>query len=146
MSLQGKIISISEDKKYAKVLVKPRVNCNGCKACAGLIKSSKAFNSECEVDAVINELNVKQGDNVVLEMTEFQGSKVAFVLYGIPIICFMIGLLIAPYFCSPFNIEVTDLCRIIGAFIGLFFSFLIILAIRKFTQKESFMMSIVEIC
>ncbi len=146
MSLQGKIISISEDKKYAKVLVKPRVNCNGCKACAGIIKSSKAFNSECEVDAYTNDFNIKQGDNVILEMTEYQGSKLAFVLYGIPIICFMLGLLIAPYFCIPFNIEVTDLCRIIGSFIGLLLSFLIILMVRKFSQRNTFIMSITEIC
>ena len=73
MSLQGKIINLSDDGKKARVLVKPSINCNGCKVCAGLIKSSKVANSECELEAFTNELQIKQGDIVKLELSEFQG-------------------------------------------------------------------------
>ena len=92
MSLKGKVISINDDGTLAKVLVKPVVNCNGCKACAGLIKNSSVANQECEIEVLTNDLQIKVDDLVKVELSEFQGSKVAFIIYGIPIIGFLIGM------------------------------------------------------
>lgn len=146
MGLQGKIISIFDDGKKAKVLVKPTQNCNGCHLCAGLIKSSNSANSECEVEAFTNNFKIKQGDIVKVELSEYQGSKVAFVLYGLPIIFFLLGMFLTPYFCGLFNVVVSDLHRVIGAFIGLFVSVLIIYIITKYSKSDTFIMSISEVC
>ena len=144
MSLQGKIISIYNDGTRAKVLVKPIPDCHGCQACAGIIKMSKAANTESEIDALTNDLDVHEGDTVKLELTEYQGSKIAFILYGIPIICFLIGMLTAPYFCNLLQIPSSDLARIIGSFSGLLISTAIIFIYLKRTNKDTFIMRISE--
>lgn len=146
MGLQGKIISIYDDGKRAKVLVKPSQNCNGCNVCAGLIKSSNSANLECEVEALTNNFDVKQGDIVKVELSEYQGSKVAFILYGLPIICFLLGMFLAPYCCSLLNVEVSDLHRVIGAFVGLFVSIILIFIITKYTKSDTFIMSVSQVC
>ena len=142
MSLQGKILDISKDGLKAKVLVKPKANCNGCKACAGLIKNSNITNSEIEVYALTNNLSLKTGDLVTVELSDYQGSKAAFLLYGIPIIGFLTGMFISPYFCNLFNISITDLIRVIAAFTGLFLSFVFVYLYMKFMNNNSFLMTI----
>ena len=145
MSLKGKIISLHDNGQKAIVLVKPIPDCHGCKACSGIIKMSKAANTESEVEAFTNNLSVHEGDTVKLELSEYQGSKVAFILYGIPIIGFITGMLISPYICNFIGIAVSDLARIIGAFSGLFISLAIIFSLLKKSNNESFMMSISEV-
>ena len=145
MSLKGKILSVYDNGLKAKVSVQPVSDCNGCQACAGLIKMSKAANTHCVVDAFTNNHSVHEGDIVKLELSEFQGSKVAFILYGLPIIFFLVGMLIAPYFCFICNIEVTDIARIICAFSSLFLSLFFIAIYSNKTKKDTFMMSISEV-
>ena len=145
MSLQGKILSFSYDKHTAKVLVKPVADCNGCKACAGLIQSSNAANSECEIEALTNYLDLKEGDIVKVEMSENQRSKAAILIYGVPLIGFLAGLFIVVSFGHLLNIVVIDLYKVIGAFIGLFISFLFIVVFFKVMKPESFIMTITEI-
>ena len=145
MSLKGKIISIFDDGIKAKVLVKPVPDCNGCQACAGLIKMSKAANTQCEVEAFTNNLSLHEGDIVKLELTEFQGSKVALILYGIPIIGFLSGMLLTPFICNTFGLQISDLARIIGAFTGLLISIIAISIYLKHSKKDSFIMTITEI-
>lgn len=145
MSLKGKIISIYNNETKAKVLVKPIPDCHGCQACAGIIKMSKAANTESEIEVSTNGLNVHEGDIVKIELTEYQGSKIALILYGIPIICFLIGMLSAPYFCNLIQIPPTDLSRIIGAFLGLISSTAIITLYLKKSNKDTFIMKISEV-
>ena len=89
---------------------------------------------------------LKQGDLVKLELSELQGSKVAFIIYGIPILFFLLGMILTPYICGLIKIEVTDFYRIIGAFLGLTISYIIILCISKYSKSDNFIMSITEIC
>ena len=145
MSLKGKIISIFDDGRKAKVLVKPIPDCHGCQACAGIIKMSKAANTESEVEAFTNNFSLNEGDIVKLELSEYQGSKVAFILYGIPIIGFILGMLITPYICSLIGIPLSDLARVIGAFSGLFISTAFIYIFLKKSNNDSFIMSISEV-
>ena len=145
MSLKGKIISINDNGIKAKVLVQPVPDCHGCQACAGIIKMSKAANSQCEIDVFTNNLTLHVGDTVKLELSEYQGSKVAFILYGIPILCFLAGMLVTPYICNTFGIPLSDLARVIGAFTGLFLSLLAIMVYIKASSKDTFMMTITEI-
>ncbi len=145
MSLKGKIVSIHDNGLKAKVLVKPIPDCHGCQACAGIIKMSKAANTESEIEALTNNFSVHEGDTVKLELTEYQGSKIALIIYGIPIIGFIIGMLITPYICNLIQIPVSDLARIIGAFSGLFISFALIIFYLKQQKKDSFIMNISEI-
>ena len=145
MSLKGKIISLDDSGLKAKVLVKPIPDCHGCQACAGIIKMSKAANIESEIEVFTNNFPVKEGDSVKLELSEYQGSKVAFIIYGIPIIFFLIGMLLTPYICNIIGIALTDLARIIGALSGLLISFVFIFYYIKRTNKDSFIMSISEI-
>ena len=145
MSLKGKIISIEDNGLKAKVLVKPIPDCHGCQACAGIIKMSKAANTQSEIEALTNNLSVHEGDTVNLELSEYQGSKIALIIYGIPIIGFLIGMLITPYICNLIQIPLTDLSRIICAFSGMFISFAVILFYVKKSHKDSFIMSISEV-
>ncbi len=144
MSLNGKVISINDDKTKAKVLVKPVLNCNGCKACAGLIKNSNVANKEYEIEVLVNNLSIEAGDFVNVELSEFQGSKVAFIIYGIPIVGFLIGMFSAPFICNIINIPISDLCRIIFAFLGLFLSFIIVFYYQKSKGSDSLCMSITK--
>ena len=145
MSLQGKILSIYNKGKYAKVSVKPVINCNGCKVCAGLIKSSTAVNDEREVEALTNNLNINVGDYVKLELSEYQGTKAALLIYGLPILGFLTGMLLAPYISIFLKIELTDLVRIVCAFAGLFISLHLLFLYLKIKKPETFMMQITEV-
>ena len=144
MSLQGKIISLLDNGQKAKVLVKPVSDCKGCQACAGLIKMSKAANTDCEVEVFTKDFDVHEGDKVKIELSEYQGSKVAFIIYGIPIIGSLAGMFSAPFICNVIGIEITDLARVIGAFSGLFISFAAILVYLKHKKSDNFIMSITE--
>ena len=144
MSLQGKIISLHDNGQKAKVLVRPVSDCKGCQACAGLIKMSKAANSECEVEVSTNNLDVHEGDSVKIELSEYQGSKVAFIIYGIPIIGFLAGMFSAPFICNILGVEITDLVRVLSAFTGLFISFAAIVVYLKHKKSDNFIMSITE--
>ncbi len=142
MSLQAKVISVSDDKIKAKVKVKPVASCNGCKACAGLIKANKNSLKEQEITVLTNDIPIKENDIVTLELTEYQGSKAALILYGVPIIGFIGGMLISPIFCSLLATQVTDGARIIGALIGFVLSILFIALYLRKNKTETFMMHI----
>ncbi len=144
MSLQGKIISLHDNGHKAKVLVKPVSDCKGCQACAGLIKMSKAANTDCEVDVLTKDFDVHEGDIVKIELSEYQGSKVAFIIYGIPIIGFLAGMFSAPLICNTLGIEISDLVRVISAFSGLFISFAAIVIYLKHKKSDNFVMSITQ--
>ncbi len=142
MSLQAKVISIIENGKKARVKVKPVANCNGCKACAGLIKANKNGLKEQEITVLTNNIEIAENDLVNLELTEYQGSKAAIILYGIPIVGFIGGMLIAPFICSFLSIPITDVSRIIGAGIGFALSVIIIMFYSRSKNSEAFMMHI----
>lgn len=142
MSLQGKVLSVYNNGKYAKVLVKPVIDCNGCKVCAGLLKNSASSREEREVEALTNGYEIKQGDFVKLELTEYQGTKAAILIYGLPILGFMIGILLAPYFSNIFQIEVNDLIRVVCAFAGLVVSLLMVFIYLRLKKPETFMMQV----
>lgn len=144
MSLKGKIIDIIDEGKKARVLVKPVSNCNGCKACAGIIKSSKVVNEEFEIEVLTNNFEIKKGDHVKVELNEYQGSKVAILIYGLPIIGFLIGMFSSPYICSLFHIGINDLIRVICSFIGLFLTFICLFIYFKHNKSNSFIMFITD--
>lgn len=144
MSLQGKILLVESNR--AKVLVKPVANCNGCKACAGLIKASNAAQSEQVIDAFTNNLPVNKDNIVKLELKEGTGSLAALILYGIPMISFISGMLLAPYICEMLGLQSTDIMRALFAFIFLFLSFYVVYKIWGNKNKPSnLIMTITEI-
>ena len=142
MSLQAKVISILENGKKARVKVKPVSNCNGCKACAGLIKANKNGLKEQEITVLTNNFEISENDIVNIELTEYQGSKAAIILYGIPIIGFMSGMFIAPFICSILSIPPTDIIRIIGAAVGFILSVIFIMFYSHSKNSDAFMMHI----
>ena len=92
-----------------------------------------------------NNFEIKEDDLVTLELTEYQGSKAAIILYGIPIVCFIGGMLIAPYLCSILSLPTTDVARIIGAVIGFGLSVLFIMFYSHSRNSDTFMMHISSI-
>lgn len=122
MSLKGKVLSIYDNGKRAKVLVKPVFNCNGCNACAGIIKTAQSNKESYEIEVLVEDSNLSPHDVIELEMPEYQGSKVAVILYGIPILGFLLGIFFANYIARLLNFQQSDLVMIIGAFSGLFIS------------------------
>ncbi len=143
MSLIGNIIAIKDNKAIVKV--KPVANCNGCKTCALLLKNNSTFNEEREIEAAFSDEKYQIGDRVKLELSEGRGLTAAVILYGIPIIAFMSGLLLSPSICRFFTIKVTDLAQAVIAFIFLAISFLLVYFIlRRTNSSGQFLMTITE--
>lgn len=143
MSLIGNIIAIKDNTAIVKV--KPVANCNGCKTCALLLKNNSSFNEEREIEATLKGDEYQVGDKVKLELSEGRGSTAALILYGIPIIAFMTGLLLSSSICEFLSIPISDLAQAITAFIFLTISFLIVYFIlRRTSSSRHFLMTITE--
>lgn len=81
----GKVISINGEE--ATVTFERSSMCNHCKACG--IKDEKTMEA-----CVLNDVNAKTGDSVVVEMDSRTIVKASFIAYVIPLVFFLLGLVV----------------------------------------------------
>lgn len=92
LKTQGVVVAVEGD--YARVEYTPQSACGGCQSASGCGTSalSKLFSSTSSAPVtVINQLNAKVGDRVVLTLDESIVVRHAFMAYGLPLIGLFTG-------------------------------------------------------
>jgi sigma-E factor negative regulatory protein RseC len=114
-------IVIEANAEIAKVKLNRHNSCSSCGLCRG---------ADAEVLDVQNILDTKPGQRVILEFKEVNMLKAAVIIFALPLIAIMAGLLLGYYFSLVFEISII-LSMTIGA---VFFGLLAVLVIKHFDK------------
>jgi len=100
---------------------KPCGLCGQVRGCGNSIWG-KIFSHRSGQIETLNNLNAKQGDYVILGIDETLMLKSSLMLYGVPILCMFLGMVIA----NSFVKEMNDFYSLVGAVTGLFLGVVVI--------------------
>jgi len=141
MSLNGKVISVTEN--HAVVEVTPRPECQGCHACTGLLDGEKRSSTR-QIKVLKNNFDVQENDQVAVDLNPGHGSIAAILIFGIPILAFLAGLTGAPFICDYFSLPVSDIYRLFSGFILMAGAFLCLAFFSRSSLAEKLSMRITE--
>ncbi|MCL2874090.1 MAG: SoxR reducing system RseC family protein [Defluviitaleaceae bacterium] len=125
---------VSASKESAVVKLKRSEACAKCKACtAGLMKHEMIINAK-------NLCNAKEGDYVNIELESSEFLKAVFIMYGIPCVFFISGVLLGYYILPIIGVQgdVELLSFLIGATL-MIAAFLLIKRKENRLRKENHM-------
>lgn len=126
MKKLGHVVKIKDGMAY--VAVERQEACGGnCEACGGC-----AGQENVSIVEVRNEIGAKEGNTVVLEAPESQLLKYTALMYTVPLIAFIIGLLVSIYLFQSMNIEKYELYSFL---VGLVFIGLSVVLIKLFDEN-----------
>ena len=123
----AKVISIKNNK--AKVRVERTTACKDCGMCA-------FKKDDLHIDLVVdNKYNAKEGDTVYVKITDASPSKIAFIVYGIPLVLLFVGLFIGKAINGALfnNVEIEEI--VFGA-IGMAIGLVLVRIIDKITKNK----------
>lgn len=126
MNQQGYIIEIVDDIT-AKLKLKRHSACASCGKCA---TTSEEKDIIVEVD---NSIGAKIGDRVEVNMETINVLKAAFIVYTIPLIALLIGIIGTFYGLKVANFNGN--IEIISAIVGLIFTIIVFLILKKNDKK-----------
>lgn len=126
MNQQGYIIEIVDDIT-AKLKLKRHSACASCGKCA---TTSEEKDIIVEVD---NSIGAKIGDRVEVNMETINVLKAAFIVYTIPLIALLIGIIGTFYGLKAVNFNGN--IEIISAIVGLIFTIIVFLILKKNDKK-----------
>lgn len=121
------------DKENVLIEVQRQAECGSCSVKAGCGKSllDNVFKNKNIELSILNTVNAKENDNVVVGLNETMFVRVSFFLYVIPLLC-MITLSAVV---NSLNVsESSELYTILAGFIGLFFGAYLTRFFLKFTK------------
>ena len=126
MNEQGYIVEIV-DSVTAKLKLKRHSACASCGKCA---TTSEEKDIIVEVD---NTIGAKVGDRVEVNMETINVLKAAFIVYTIPLIALLIGTVGTFYILNAINFNRN--IEIISAIVGLIFTIIVFLILKKNDKK-----------
>ena len=126
MNQQGYIVEIV-DSVTAKLKLKRHSACASCGKCA---TTSEEKDIIVEVD---NTIGAKVGDKVEVNMETVNVLKAAFIAYAIPLVALLLGTVGTFYSLKAVN--VTSNVEFISGLVGLIFTFISFLILRKNDKK-----------
>ncbi|NLI89751.1 MAG: SoxR reducing system RseC family protein [Epulopiscium sp.] len=121
MAQIGKVDSIKNDNIFVKVIREEA--CAHCKMCTTGINEGK----ECIIEAV-NKCNAKVGDVVEIDVQPNYFLRATAIMYGIPLIVLFLAIGISLGVLESKGVAAAE---VISAFIGVFFTAIVYLAINK---------------
>ncbi|MFI3163551.1 MAG: SoxR reducing system RseC family protein [Bacillota bacterium] len=117
---------VKADKKNIKIRMERKSACGNCNMC-GFKQGDMHVDLNCE-----NKLGAKLGDKVEMEMEASTVLISASIVYLVPLICALVGFLIA------YLLGVSELAQFGGLMAGVAFGFLVIFIIDKLVKKTKF--------
>lgn len=121
MGEKGQVIELKEN--LAVIRMTRTEACAKCKACiAGMSKKDMIMEAD-------NECSAQVGDWVEMELRENGFFQAVLIMYGIPLIAFMAGILLGYFVVAPFVPMIDP--SVIGFGLGLLFTLLTFLWIRS---------------
>lgn len=131
----GEVIGIEND--FAKIQIKRSEACEKCGACD--MGQSKMMETMAK-----NAVSAKIGDQVELEAESVNILKASFILYGIPLIVFMVGTFLGYFIANFMGLYAWN--NLIGFIAGVIFMLISYASIKrnesKFNQDDSYQLSI----
>lgn len=141
MRQQGIVTSVL-DNSNAMVLVKRHSSCENCNAC----KMGNGEEKTIEIEA-INRISASAGQTVTVDMEHQNVLKAAFIIYVIPLVALLVGVILTSRLINTFN--VAGNVEMISALVGFIFMAVAFLVIKKkdskFRTQEEYIPVIVEI-
>lgn len=126
-------IVIASDGKIAKVQAKRHSDCESCGACPGDIAA---------IMDVHNPVDAKKGQRVIIEISETNMLKAAFIVYFLPLITAFIGFLIGRWISQKYGFPVILLE--VGASIAAFMLTLLYIKYYDRVVAKSKMMPVIK--
>ncbi len=142
MSLQGKVISVSDSDSTAVISVTPKTDCKGCHACSGLLGNEQGPPTR-QIKARVSGLQIAPGDEVIVDLNPGEGSVAAFLIFGMPMLGFFAGLFAAPQFCAFLGTEISDAWRIFSGFIGMSLAFALLALFSRSKHADRLSMRVI---
>lgn len=125
-------IVINKDGKYIDIVAMRESACGSdCSTCPAKCSESKA----CTVRA-LNSVNAQVGDRVSLEMNTKAVLSYICLVYGLPLLFFMVGVAVSSMFLKNYNSEKYQLYSLIIGIILMSIAFIIIKRIDKRSEKK----------
>lgn len=127
------------DGEYADIETKPQSSCGGCSSSSvcGTGVFSKVFGNRKTVVRVVNSLNAKVGDQVIIGLQESALSKVSLVFYLVPIVSMILLAVLGQESAIRLGYESYDLFAILGGVVGLAAGLGIVRLFAKRVQNDS---------
>jgi sigma-E factor negative regulatory protein RseC len=130
---------LSCDGDYADVETKPQSSCGGCESSGvcGAGVFSKVFGNRTTVVRILNSIQAKPGDQVVIGLQESVLSKVSFVFYIVPIVTMLLMAVLGQEMAMRLEYESYDLYAILGGVIGFILGFGLVRIFANKVQGDS---------
>ncbi|OGC41794.1 hypothetical protein A2Y85_06150 [candidate division WOR-3 bacterium RBG_13_43_14] len=127
---KGKVIKVAGD--IAEISIVPGDACRSCPACG-----SCRLNEGLRVISAYNLIKAQPGDLVKIEVAEKGGLRAAFIIFGIPIVLAITGLIISAGLIEIYRILIT----VGGLIMGLIIAKIID---RTVKTKRNFMPNVID--
>jgi len=126
------------DGEYADIETKPQSSCGGC-ASSGVCGTgvfSKVFGNRKTVVRVVNSIEAKPGDQVVVGLQESALTRVSMVFYIVPLISMIILAVVGQEMAIKLGYLSYDLFAILGGGVGLFTGLWLVRLFAKKAQQD----------
>lgn len=117
------------EKTYTIVKMERQGMCGECHACDAFYEKK-----DCTLKC-INLVGAKEGDVVELKVAEEKFLKASYIMYGLPLMGMLVGMLAGYFISKGLGALDTDIPTLIGAFIGIG---AMLIYIRVKDKKEKF--------
>lgn len=135
MGLTGKVVEKKDNWVFVEVM--PIADCQGCTTCKGLGDGEPG--KKRTVQALTNDHSPQVGDEVILDNNPGEGTIAAFLVFGFPLLGFVIGIFSTGPLLNYLGIVPRDIFLLAGGGLGLVIPWLVIWAIGEvgFVKKLS---------
>ncbi len=125
--------------EYADIETKPQGSCGGCASSevCGTSAFAKVFGNRRTVVRVVNSLDAKTGDRVIIGLQESALTRVSMIFYMVPIVLMILLALLGQELAIGFALISHDLMAIIGGAIGFIAGLGFVRMFAKKVQKDS---------
>lgn len=138
MNEYGKVVNVNDNK--ATIKIKRNSACGDCKACELGVSNLSELDIEVE-----NTMGAELGDNVRIEMQTPDLLKAAFVVYTIPLMALLAGV-VGTYFVTGKNGSPDELLMVGVGFSMMFLSgFYVKTKEKKMKEEKSFEPKMIEV-
>ena len=138
---------VAVDLKYAFVEVTKTSSCNSCNAkqACGTASISGLFRFKAPKIKIINSIDAKPGDQVIVALPENTMLTGSFMLYIVPLISMIIFAVGFDSLFGLFMLLETELVQVVGGLIGLIAGLLIVRRLSATFLSDTSMASLVKV-
>jgi sigma-E factor negative regulatory protein RseC len=121
--IEESAVVVSCSGEFADVETERKSSCGGCSAnvVCGTAALAKVFGRRRSILRVVNSINAKEGDRVVVGLPDGALARGSFVLYIVPVLTMIVGAILSDLFAEWQGLTTTEPFSIIGGLLGLIF-------------------------